>query len=305
MSKNETQQELVITRGAPGSGKSTYAIEWVSKSPLRGRVNRDNLRLAMFGKPAPLPPAYEKAITAAQQSAVSAMLRAGKSVIVDDCHTNSRYVTQWKTIADKHNVGFRINDSFAYVPVDTCINRDAKRELVVGEEVIRDMHKRLLSSIASGWSESNKEDYLYTPNPGGYPTYLFDIDGTLAIMGDRSPYDWKSVGVDTVNKSIADVINTMYWSGTQIILLSGRDSVCRDETVEWLTSNKIEWNKLFMRKQDDMRKDYVIKLELFREHVDIPENDIWGVFDDRPSVCRMWRSIGLQVFQVADPEKEF
>jgi hypothetical protein len=29
------------------------------------------------------------------------------------------------------------------------------------------------------------------------------------------------------------------------------------------------------------------------------------VIDDRPKVCRMWRSLGLSVFQVGNPDYEF
>jgi hypothetical protein len=35
---------------------------------------------------------------------------------------------------------------------------------------------------------------------------IVDIDGTLAIRGDRSPFEWAQVGIDTVNEPVARVV---------------------------------------------------------------------------------------------------
>ena len=59
-----------------------------------------------------------------------------------------------------------------------------------------------------------------------------------------------------------------------------------------------------MRPNQDQRSDVVVKEELFNSHVRGKYNP-WLVIDDRPSVCRMWRSLGLKVLQVGDPHVEF
>jgi len=49
----------------------------------------------------------------------------------------------------------------------------------------------------------------------------------------------------------------------------------------------------------DGRKDAVVKREIFDREI----RDNWrivGVFDDRQQVVRMWRALGLTVFQVAE-----
>jgi hypothetical protein len=47
-----------------------------------------------------------------------------------------------------------------------------------------------------------------------------------------------------------------------------------------------------------MRKDSVVKQELFDEHIrDI--YDVVAVYDDRQQVVDMWRAMGIDCFQVA------
>jgi hypothetical protein len=53
-----------------------------------------------------------------------------------------------------------------------------------------------------------------------------------------------------------------------------------------------------MRPENDMRKDSVVKSELFWEHV-APNYNVQFVLDDRDQVVDFWRSIGLVCWQVA------
>ena len=56
---------------------------------------------------------------------------------------------------------------------------------------------------------------------------------------------------------------------------------------------------LFMRPYGDSRKDSVVKREIFEREIQ-SRYQVVGVFDDRMQVVRMWRDLGLTVFQVAD-----
>ena len=44
--------------------------------------------------------------------------------------------------------------------------------------------------------------------------------------------------------------------------------------------------------------DEILKKDMLDNHVDI--DDVFLVVDDRNKVVKMWRSLGLSVFQVAD-----
>ena len=90
-------------------------------------------------------------------------------------------------------------------------------------------------------------------------------------------------------------------------MFSGRDSICRKNTIKWLKQYVffIDVDKhLFMREENDMRKDTIIKEELFFNHI-ANMYYVEAVFDDRPSVCRMWRDLGLKTYQLGDPHVEF
>lgn len=125
---------------------------------------------------------------------------------------------------------------------------------------------------------------------------MVDIDGTLAHMnGRRSPFNWQAVGQDDVDEVIASI--TQHYA--HVIIMSGRDEVCRPETELWLKKHNINYDKLVMRVADDNRKDSVIKWELYQKHVE-PFYDIEFVLDDRNQVVKMWREQGLKCLQVAE-----
>ncbi len=123
---------------------------------------------------------------------------------------------------------------------------------------------------------------------------ICDIDGTLALMKNRSPFDWKKVGEDELNVPVAKIISN-FWEDTTVILLSGRDGSCREETIEWLEKNPVNWNHLYMREAGNNEKDTIIKKRLYDEHVKDKYN-VLCVFDDRPCMVRMWRDMGLFCF---------
>lgn len=303
--------KLIITRGAPGSGKTTWAKGWVAESEgTRARVNRDDVRLNAYGRGAPLPPELEKGVTAFQVGAVEALLSAGIDVVVDDTNISSKYVTRWAEVASRHHAEFLVQ-SFASVPLATCLDRNAARSVSrVPDQVVRDMHHRLIQSLRSSdlsdiLSESKKplpttsEPYRYEMPPFPAPgTWLVDIDGTLAHMGDRSPFEWHKVGYDTPNPSVVNFTRMVNVIGQAATIMSGRDEVCRQKTERWLHEHGVPFRKLHMRAAGDQRKDAIVKLELFREHV-APNYRVHAVLDDRQQVVDMWRSIGLSCWQVA------
>jgi hypothetical protein len=56
-----------------------------------------------------------------------------------------------------------------------------------------------------------------------------------------------------------------------------------------------------MRPAGDMRKDAIVKRELFDRHVR-DRYDVTCILDDRSQVVDMWRSLGLTCLQVAPGE---
>jgi predicted kinase len=292
---------LLITRGLPASGKTTFARKL---QPGVVRVNRDDLRRMLHGRRL-FTQWAESQVTHAQRAAVEALLRAHADVIVDDTNLRAKTVREWAELAAQHGATFEVHD-FTDVPVDECIRRDAERDPVdqVGEEAIRRMHGRYLAGkrlpLAVPWVDPGGPGEIYRPDPELPAAILVDIDGTVALMDGRSPYDWSKVGSDLPNQQVITAVRAMHAAGNAIVFCSGRDAVCRPETEAWLDLYVgVPYEALFMRPEGDTRKDAVVKREFFETEI----RDRWriaGVFDDRRQVVRMWRTLGLTVFQVAE-----
>lgn len=134
--------------------------------------------------------------------------------------------------------------------------------------------------------------------------WLCDIDGTLALRGDRSPFDWARVGEDTANKPVITVARLLA-ARSGLIFMSGRMDQCRGETRLWLHTFVCDPSlctckmPLMMRKDGDNRPDQIIKRELFERRIQ-GIYEIEGVLDDRDRVVKMWREeLGLTCLQVA------
>lgn len=130
---------------------------------------------------------------------------------------------------------------------------------------------------------------------------ICDIDGTLALLGDRNRYD-PTTGEDLLNNPIAHILK-VYDNQTiipvELILISGREEKYRKVTKDWLKKHGItHYKNFYMRKTGDFRKDFIIKKELFEKYIK-GKYDILFVLDDRDQVVKMWRDEGLTCLQVA------
>ncbi len=137
--------------------------------------------------------------------------------------------------------------------------------------------------------------------------WLCDIDGTLALRGDRSPYDWARVGEDTPSKPVITVARALA-ARSSLVFMSGRMEQCREVTKMWLHTFVCDHPRLpvcfarsplLMRKDGDNRPDQIIKRELYERHI-VGLYEVEGVLDDRDRVVKMWREeLGLTCLQVA------
>lgn len=297
--------ELVITRGLPASGKTTWALEWIRSGEQRARANRDDLRMALFGKAWGLTYQEENYVTIAQHQAIKDLLDRGYSVVVDDTNLRAKVSRALADIASLAGVDFAVQD-FTHVPLEECLRRDKIRHgsggRYVGVEPITSMHERYLASgplpPVRPTERTNTLGDLYVPTPGRPKAWIVDIDGTLAQMSpDRKPYDFHLVHLDTPIEATYAVCRALYNYGRELIVMSGRDESCRDETEQWLEKHHLPYYELHMRPAGDLRKDAIVKRELFDAHV----RDTWhveGVLDDRDQVVELWRSMGLPTHQV-------
>lgn len=133
---------------------------------------------------------------------------------------------------------------------------------------------------------------------------ICDIDGTLAIRGSRKPFEYHRCTEDTVRGAVARLLHRYEALRdhpdyqVHILMVSGREEVCRRETETWLQANAIPYDLLLMRPAHDYRKDAIVKREIYERDI-APSFDVELVIDDRDQVVQMWRrDLHLPCFQV-------
>lgn len=297
----KTKGNIEILVGISGSGKSTYAHSKWKENPLNTLVvNRDKIRELLYGYTEENVSEYysrpdlnklEKQVSVYEDTLIHDGLNHGKTVIIDATNLRAEYIERFKF--------WNVPTEIKYFEVDlrTAINRDNYRSRKVGEEVIKKQFN-LFNSIKNRTFDFSISVFN---NPSCLKQcYIIDIDGTVAEKGNRNPFDWKRVGEDKV----IDPVHSLVWDlsqndeGAEIIFCSGRDEVCREETQIWLDKHFKEGSKLYMRKHNDIRPDWIVKEELWKEIVEEGYNII-SLIDDRQQVVRRGRAIGLTVAQVA------
>ena len=127
--------KLIICRGLPASGKSTWAKQWVLEDPEhRVRINQDDIRL-MLGKY--WVPSREKLVQEIQFDAIIEALSREFDVVIDNTNLNNKVLDQFnrliKTFED-YEIEYK---DFFDTPLSVCIERDKNRDLQVTEKVIR------------------------------------------------------------------------------------------------------------------------------------------------------------------------
>jgi len=281
--------KLILTKGLPASGKTTWANEQVVGS--NGKiinVNKDDLRAMLHaGKGSKY---RESFVIEVQETLTKLAFEAGHDVIWSDTNLNPIHENRARTLSDCVEIV-----DFTDVSLEKCIMRDHLRANPVGEKAIRDQYNKWL----------RKEPELLVQDESLPEVAVFDMDGTLTLgPHNRSPYEWHKVGQDKVNEMVKHLVLTQKASARDILIVSGRDSVCRSETIQWLEDNDIPYDKLFMRAQGDSRPDDVIKEEIIDREI-LPNYNIKIWVDDRLKVCRMIHRKGLPLLRVGDPEANF
>jgi len=284
---------LYIMRGLPGSGKTTKAKEimanYYPKHASIKRVNRDELRLMLddgeYSKQ------REAFVKQTESYIICESLNAGIDIIVDDTNLVPSTMTWLERIARDIEAKVEVID-LTNVPVEICIQRDLERPNSVGSKVIWRMYHQFI----------RKPIELPNNNCNLPEVIICDIDGTLALH-NRDPFDFEKLNTDIVNPVVFRILrwatNYVYSNSTKILLITGRDAKYREATERWLDEHEIKYDGLFMRGTSDIRRDDVVKQEIYEQHIKGAYRILF-VLDDRDRVVAFWRSLGVACLQVND-----
>lgn len=135
-------QEVIVLRGVPGCGKSTWAKEWMVEHYWYKRISRDSMReMFNFGEYSTW---NEKFIRKMRRTLIRECLREGAHLIIDDTNLTDRDMRDIRDSAHvySHVIGV---ERTVYVPIriidfntplEECIRRDALRPKPVGADRI-------------------------------------------------------------------------------------------------------------------------------------------------------------------------
>lgn len=272
--------KLKMLSGLPGSGKTTLARELVEESGNAGRINRDDLRAMLFNSKWFGP--REGIVVEVEKAIARVLLNHGQTPIIDDTNLTVKHHILWLDFCEAW--GADLDTTVLKTDLKECIRRDSQREKPVGEAVINRM------ALWAGMIDF-----------GPKPIVICDIDGTIAdgthrehhLAGDRK--DWKTyyskLHDDLPIEWVMEKLDDLKEDHT-ILMVSGRPDTYGKETLVWLRRFAVPFDHLFMRAGSDRREDSIIKKEILDR---LPKEQIVKVFDDRPRVCRMWESEGLDV----------
>lgn len=298
----KNMSHLIITRGLPASGKSTFAAQWVKESPdTRVEVNRDFIRTTL-GFPLLGNKDQEKAVTVCCDALMEEAASRGADIIVSNTNLRERYIKQFFNWANDHNYSVEIKDFV--VDLDELIKRNNDRGNPVSNKVIEDLHHRFPYKNWATVEDIKKalgKGATYTPyknDPHNPTAIIVDIDGTLAHHDNvRSPFEFDKVAYDEVDEPVKDAVLSAHQYGHTILVVSGRSDSCYKDTAQWLDKYGIPYHDLFMRSHGDKRKDWIVKDEIIRTHIQDNYHVIYCL-DDRNQVVDHNRAMGYKVFQV-------
>lgn len=149
------------------------------------------------------------------------------------------------------------------------------------------------------------------------PLYIFDLDGTIALIDHRRPvildqedkHRWgkfyQLCDRDAPNSPVIQTMERLRQAGADVWFFSGRSSEVREKTIEWLAEHTsfmtFDLDEiLVMRDIGDLTPDDVLKKRWLDDMLIDDRKRLVAVFDDRDRVVKMWRDNGVMCFQVAE-----
>jgi len=311
--------KIEILVGISGSGKSTYAQNWVLAHPNCKIVSRDKIRELSFGYdesniseyyklPSPSVSSNEKFVSNIQTTLIRQYLSQGYYVIIDNTHLDKKYINEIIDLFPQCEISFRLFE----IEWEKALQRMENRTRKVQQEIIVKQYQQLQKLKENFSFETIKSRIVkYIPNESKPVAFICDIDGTISdYKGHREAFGFKPelIQLDKPIPCVIDNISNLIFRQEIIpIFITGREEKYENQTRDWLTNNLfLSYSEycLHMRPKGDYRKDNVFKLEIFNNYIRDNFNVLMA-FEDRPTMVSLYQELGIFTFNVAQSVKEF
>ena len=293
------KKKLILTRGIQGSGKTTWARQWVEEDPEhRIRINNDDIR-NMLGKY--WVTSRENLVSSIKKGMAEEAINRGYNIVVDNMNLNPKEILFWKDMVKMANMdpdGYQYEIEFKdfFISLEECIRRDAMRPNPIGEKVIRETWKRYKHFIQTTEVERHVDNMRrYTGKP---KCIVIDMDSTMCFNVTKRP--WFGEGAaegminDVPNTGVVDIVRQLQ-EEFLVVVATGRDTSQEDVTKQWLAKQGINVDEYFFRTHGDFRKGVEVKKEQIEAILE--KYDIVSIFEDCEPIVNMYREMGLTVLQ--------
>ena len=293
-------KKLILTRGIQGSGKSTWARQWVEEDPEnRVRINNDDIR-NMLGKYWVL--SRESLVSNIKEDLVKNAMNRGYDIVVDNMNLNPKEILFWKRIVDENNndvdsYKYEIEYKDFFISLEECIRRDAMRPNPIGEKVIRETWKRYKHFIQTTEVENYVKN-LISFDDSKESCVVIDMDSTMCFNTTKRPWFGDGAAEGMINDVPNEGVQTLIYflqNHTNIVVVTGRDTSQKEVTLKWLQNHGINPSELCFRKEGDYRKGVEVKKELIEQVLE--HYNIIAIFEDCEPIVQMYREMGLTVLQ--------
>ena len=296
--------KLILALGISGSGKTTWAKQWVKEDPThRVRLNYDDIR-CMLGEY--WVPERESLVKYIFDKALIEAMESGYDIVIDNMsNLNPKHQAEYAKLIESHNdvytqSQYDIEHKWFTTPVEVCIERDKHREVSVGEKVIRQQWRKYRNEIIQ---HSIKEmlDKQIKNNPMLPHCIIVDMDATLCFNTSGRPFygpgTAEKIINDVPNISVVDLVRAYCEQyGCDLIVITGRDDSCREPTLEWLGKYGLYPKLLLMRPEGSYLRGDEQKKLIYEINIKDKYN-VDFVIDDSDKVVKMYRDLGLTVLQ--------
>jgi predicted kinase len=298
--------KLILTRGIQGSGKTTWARQWVAEDPdSRVRINNDDLR-NMLGNYWVV--GREPLVSEMKQYVTQAAMDRGYNIVIDNMNLNPHEVKFWEKVVELNNEdpdGYKYEIEFKdfFIPLEECIRRDAMRPNPIGEKVIRETWKRYKHFIQTSEVEKYVNNLIKEDESKPY-CLVVDMDSTLCFNTTKRP--WYGEGAaegminDVPNMGVLRLVQQWTKSGpaaytNNLIIATGRDTSQEEVTKQWLAKYNIYPQEFYFRREGDYRKGVEVKKEQIEKILE--KYNVVAIIDDCEPIVNMYREMGLTVLQ--------
>lgn len=310
----KNKRKIIFLRGIQGSGKSTYCREKMKKDSSFVCISRDDIRFTLYGD------TYysgnvqykEKVVTKIFKSNLRLSILSGYNVILDEMNISPKYLsTTISYIKYICKVGlcepvFEVVD-FLDKPLKECIANNANRVGTTGYvpvDVIKKTHQKALSANKEWYKRfalltSQDAPMKIEQDELKQKAVIFDIDGTLALMDDRDPYDEDQYEMDSLNEYVYNIYSEFRKNPEyKILVVTGRRGTPTGikNTISWLQSYGINYDEIHFRPENNpTQPDSVVKEKIWRDIITRYYIDF--MIDDRTQVVEHARLCGFNVLQ--------